>query len=199
MTKRDERNWFNILYFTLIGIGVAGLVCYRIPDVLASLSRIRWDRLGPVLFIVGGFTLSCLFAYFSKKHLELADITPPRKEKLRFLMRSPAIPRWVKNLHIAGTIFVMLGVGGVLLAVFGIPILPGVRRIWNRGMLPWILLFSGLAALSILLYIPKKYRQTVHVHTGMTETHQWVVAWALASAAAIGTGLWMIGSALFGA
>jgi hypothetical protein len=192
--------WLKILHIAwitvfLLGIGVLVRAFLRVPVESGGHRVWAWGRL-PWILLLSGCLLVGLVIYFSNKYYEHGGITPTKKQKMEF-MHSPMIPLWVKILHIAGTILVGLGIGGLVLAFFNVPILPGVHRVWDRGILPWILLLIGLVIMVVLKCIPKKYRQIVQWHTGADDIPQWVIVLVLMSLGAMGIGIWMIASAFF--
>ena len=206
MTERDDKNWFYILYYALIGVGVAVFVYLSTPVILKRLGPyIESKWLPPLMGLAAGWAAVGFAAHFANKHYQQAGIKPTKEQKMRFL-HSPVIPLWVKLLYITGFTAMLLAVGGAILAWYNVPILPGARRVWDRGILPWILLLGGLVVLVLLRYIPEKYRratksnydrQTVQLHPGLDEFPAWAVALGLMSLTAMGAGIWMIAAAFF--
>jgi hypothetical protein len=206
MADRDDRNWFYVCYYVLIGIGVAVFVYFSTPDILKRLSPyIESKWLLPLMGFAGGCAVVGFAAYFTTKHYQQAGITPTKEQKIRFL-QSPVIPLWVKLLHITGVTAMLLAVGGAILGWYNVPILPGVLRVWDRGILPWILLLGGFVVLVVVRRIPQKYRratksnydrQTVQLHPGLDEFPAWAVTLGLMSLTAMGAGIWMIAAAFF--
>ncbi len=201
MVERNKKNWFQLCYFTLIGIGVAVIVYLGMPEILKRLSPcIKSEWLLALMFLVGGFAIVGFGIHCVNRYYQRAGIKPTRRQ-VTHIMANPTIPLWIKLLQTTGISAILLAVGGLIMVFLGVPIKPGVHRIWDLGICPWIFLLGGLVVMVLLNRIQKKSRRaTTSNYEGpqnRDEFPEWMMALGLMSLAAIARGIWVIAAAFF--
>jgi hypothetical protein len=207
MADRKDKNWFYICYYTLIAIGGLVAVYFSIPEPLRHpetyFAWFKW--LLPLALFVVGVALTALAVRFTIKRYGHEGATLTRNEAMN-LFGNRAIPPWIKVIQIAGTIAILLSVVCLILAYYNVPILPGIGRILNMGMLPWILLLSGSGGLVLLWRLPQTFRRateskydkgTEQFDPGLDKFPAWVVILGLISMTATVIGVWMIAARSF--